>query len=214
MPNCKSFNFDILSITLELIVSQNDRQNSHRHRLLEVLIHFVGHHIILFHGCIASCLQFLLGFGHAFSQATFPLHCGNRHRFGDGIEQCRDAGEVLFGTLAGFALQLGFGQFDRRTIRRQRKFADITAEIDRRPIRVGLSATRSEQIGEGRTVGTCRRMEVFDNSASMSGLLLCVRKMQIQFREAELPVDLRPRKLEVVFENRTPCFRSVFPQYL
>lgn len=116
-----------------------------------------------------------------------------------GIEQYRDAGEVLFGTLAGFALQLGFGQFDRRTIRRQRKFADITAEIDRRPIRVGLSATRSEQIGEGRTVGVCRRMEVFDNSASMSGLLLRVCKMQIQFREAELPVDLRPRKLEVVF---------------
>ena len=96
-------------------------------------------------------------------------------------------------------MQLGFGQFGRRTIRRQRKFADITAEIDRRPIRVGLSATRSEQIGEGRTVGACRRMEVFDNSASMSGLLLRVCKMQIQFREAELPVDLRPRKLEVVF---------------
>ena len=77
--------------------------------------------------------------------------------------------------------------------------ADITTEIDRRPVRVGLSATRSEQIGEGRTVGACRRMEVFDNSASMSGLLLRVCKMQIQFREAELPVDLRPRKLEVVF---------------
>ena len=75
----------------------------------------------------------------------------------------------------------------------------LPLEIDRRPIRVGLSATRSEQIGEGRTVGACRRMEVFDNSASMSGLLLRVCKMQIQFREAELPVDLRPRKLEVVF---------------
>ena len=64
---------------------------------------------------------------------------------------------------------------------------------------LSVSATRSEQIGEGRTVGACRRMEVFDNSASMSGLLLRVCKMQIQFREAELPVDLRPRKLEVVF---------------
>ena len=130
--------------------------------------------------------------------------------FGDGIEQCRDAGEVLFGTLAGFALQLGFGQFDRRTIRRQRKFADITAEIDRRPIRVGLSATRSEQIGEGRTVGTCRRMEVFDNSAFDVGFAVVRTQMQIQFREAELPVDLRPRKLEVVFLK---IERLVFGRY-
>lgn len=47
--------------------------------------------------------------GHSFALAAFLLHCGCRHCFGYHVELCRYAGDMLFGTFAGVALQLSGG---------------------------------------------------------------------------------------------------------
>ena len=119
--------------------------------------------------------------GHVFAQAALPFCCGNRHRFGGGIEQSRNAGDMLFGAFAGFALQLGGGPFDGRAARRQRKIADITPAVDRQSVCIYLFTACPEQTGKSRMIGSYGGIKILCERDPTLALLVRVRKMPIRF---------------------------------